>query len=124
MDSSATKRLRQLLLRLKLHEREGLSWMDRTRPILFFCVRAGRIKSVVVAMYHDQGHIAMKLIDFQRTVNVTPGHSDHSDLGGSWYGIRHCRQECSGSTEHDRSHEDGCRNGSIKINAPKRGVEQ
>lgn len=28
---------------------------------------------LVVAMYHDQGHIAMKLIDFQRTVNVTLG---------------------------------------------------
>jgi 4-phospho-D-threonate 3-dehydrogenase / 4-phospho-D-erythronate 3-dehydrogenase len=28
---------------------------------------------MVVAMYHDQGHIAMKLIDFERTVNVTLG---------------------------------------------------
>jgi 4-hydroxy-L-threonine phosphate dehydrogenase PdxA len=28
---------------------------------------------LVVAMYHDQGHIAMKLIDFERTVNVTLG---------------------------------------------------
>ena len=24
-------------------------------------------------MYHDQGHIAMKLIDFEHTVNVTLG---------------------------------------------------
>jgi 4-phospho-D-threonate 3-dehydrogenase / 4-phospho-D-erythronate 3-dehydrogenase len=30
---------------------------------------------LVVAMYHDQGHIAMKLIDFERTVNVTLGIS-------------------------------------------------
>jgi 4-hydroxythreonine-4-phosphate dehydrogenase len=28
---------------------------------------------MVVAMYHDQGHIAMKLIDFEHTVNVTLG---------------------------------------------------
>lgn len=28
---------------------------------------------MVVAMYHDQGHIAMKLIDFENTVNVTLG---------------------------------------------------
>jgi len=28
---------------------------------------------MVVAMYHDQGHIAMKLIDFQHTVNVSLG---------------------------------------------------
>lgn len=27
----------------------------------------------VVAMYHDQGHIALKLIDFERAVNVTLG---------------------------------------------------
>jgi 4-hydroxythreonine-4-phosphate dehydrogenase len=26
-----------------------------------------------VAMYHDQGHIPMKLIDFEHTVNVTFG---------------------------------------------------
>jgi 4-hydroxythreonine-4-phosphate dehydrogenase len=28
---------------------------------------------LVVAMYHDQGHIAMKLIDFQHTVNLSLG---------------------------------------------------
>lgn len=28
---------------------------------------------IVVAMYHDQGHIAMKLIDFEHTVNVSLG---------------------------------------------------
>jgi 4-hydroxythreonine-4-phosphate dehydrogenase len=28
---------------------------------------------LVVAMYHDQGHIAMKLIDFEGTVNISLG---------------------------------------------------
>jgi 4-hydroxythreonine-4-phosphate dehydrogenase len=28
---------------------------------------------LVVAMYHDQGHIPMKLLDFEHTVNVTLG---------------------------------------------------
>jgi 4-phospho-D-threonate 3-dehydrogenase / 4-phospho-D-erythronate 3-dehydrogenase len=28
---------------------------------------------VVIAMYHDQGHIPMKLLDFKHTVNVTLG---------------------------------------------------
>lgn len=28
---------------------------------------------LVVAMFHDQGHIPMKLLDFERTVNVTVG---------------------------------------------------
>jgi len=37
-------------------------------------LRAARGEYVmVVAMYHDQGHIAMKLIDFEHTVNVTLG---------------------------------------------------
>ena len=28
---------------------------------------------MVVAMYHDQGHIPMKLLDFDNTVNVSLG---------------------------------------------------
>ena len=28
---------------------------------------------MVVAMYHDQGHVPMKLLDFEHTVNVTLG---------------------------------------------------
>ena len=28
---------------------------------------------LVVAMYHDQGHVPMKLLDFEHTVNVTLG---------------------------------------------------
>ena len=28
---------------------------------------------LVVAMYHDQGHVPMKLLDFEQTVNVTLG---------------------------------------------------
>jgi 4-hydroxythreonine-4-phosphate dehydrogenase len=37
-------------------------------------VRASRgSHDLVVAMYHDQGHIPMKLIDFERTVNTSLG---------------------------------------------------
>ncbi|MGC1784318.1 MAG: 4-hydroxythreonine-4-phosphate dehydrogenase PdxA [Acidobacteriaceae bacterium] len=37
-------------------------------------VRAARgSHDLIVAMYHDQGHIPMKLIDFERTVNVSLG---------------------------------------------------
>jgi 4-hydroxythreonine-4-phosphate dehydrogenase len=28
---------------------------------------------MIVAMYHDQGHVPMKLLDFEHTVNVTLG---------------------------------------------------
>jgi len=37
-------------------------------------LRAARSEyDMIVAMYHDQGHIAMKLIDFHNTVNVSLG---------------------------------------------------
>jgi 4-hydroxy-L-threonine phosphate dehydrogenase PdxA len=42
-------------------------------PDTIFLQAAGGRYDLVVAMYHDQGHIAMKLIDFEHTVNVTLG---------------------------------------------------
>jgi 4-hydroxythreonine-4-phosphate dehydrogenase len=39
--------------------------------IFRLAVRGGY--DLVVAMYHDQGHIAMKLIDFEGTVNISLG---------------------------------------------------
>jgi 4-phospho-D-threonate 3-dehydrogenase / 4-phospho-D-erythronate 3-dehydrogenase len=42
-------------------------------PDTIFLQAARGNYDMVVAMYHDQGHIAMKLIDFEHTVNVTLG---------------------------------------------------
>jgi 4-hydroxythreonine-4-phosphate dehydrogenase len=42
-------------------------------PDTIFLMAARGAYDLVVAMYHDQGHIAMKLIDFDETVNVTLG---------------------------------------------------
>ncbi len=39
---------------------------------LFMQAKRGRC-DLVVAMYHDQGHVPMKLLDFEHTVNVTLG---------------------------------------------------
>jgi 4-hydroxythreonine-4-phosphate dehydrogenase len=54
-------------------QREGL---DATGPhpndTLFFHALHGDYDAVV-AMYHDQGHIALKTVGFQRAVNVTLG---------------------------------------------------
>jgi len=44
-------------------------------PDTIFLLAARGAYDLVVAMYHDQGHIAMKLIDFEQTVNVTLGIS-------------------------------------------------
>jgi 4-hydroxythreonine-4-phosphate dehydrogenase len=53
--------------------REGL---DATGPLpndtLFYHALGGDYDAVV-AMYHDQGHIALKTVGFQRAVNVTLG---------------------------------------------------
>jgi 4-hydroxythreonine-4-phosphate dehydrogenase len=50
--------------------------MDVVGPVpgdtVFVKLRAGQYDAVV-AMYHDQGHIPMKLIDFEKTVNVSLG---------------------------------------------------
>ncbi len=54
-------------------QREGL---DASGPYpndtLFYHALAGAYDAVV-AMYHDQGHIALKTVGFQRAVNVTLG---------------------------------------------------
>ena len=42
-------------------------------PDTIFLPAVRRDYDLIVAMYHDQGHIAMKLIDFQNTVNVSLG---------------------------------------------------
>jgi 4-hydroxythreonine-4-phosphate dehydrogenase len=53
---------------------------------------------LIVAMYHDQGHIPMKLIDFEETVNISLGipiirtsvdHGTAFDIAGQ--GLADCR---------------------------------
>lgn len=58
---------------IDLARREGI---DVTGPLatdtLFAAARNGAYDGVV-AMYHDQGHIALKLLGFHRAVNITLG---------------------------------------------------
>lgn len=57
-------------------ERASQSGLDVTGPVaadtLFVRAVAGEFDAVV-AMYHDQGHVALKTIGFDRAVNVTLG---------------------------------------------------
>ena len=56
----------------------------------------------VVAMYHDQGHIALKLLGMHRAVNVTLGPAHHPHQRGARHGLRH-RLEASGrNRQYDR----------------------
>lgn len=53
--------------------RDGLDVSGPEPPdTVFFRAVSGRFDAVV-CMYHDQGHIAMKLLDFESAVNVTLG---------------------------------------------------
>jgi 4-hydroxythreonine-4-phosphate dehydrogenase len=52
---------------------EGMDVSGPVPPDTVFVQMANGRYDVVVAMYHDQGHIALKLAAFNRTVNVTLG---------------------------------------------------
>ncbi len=58
---------------IEICRRRGMCIEGPASPDTVF-VRASRgSHDLVVAMYHDQGHIAMKLIDFEQTVNTSLG---------------------------------------------------
>jgi 4-hydroxythreonine-4-phosphate dehydrogenase len=58
---------------VELCRQRGMRVDGPSSPDTIF-VRASRgSHDLVVAMYHDQGHIPMKLIDFERTVNTSLG---------------------------------------------------
>lgn len=70
--------------------------IDATGPhpadAIFHLVRARRSADAVLSLYHDQGHIAAKSIDFDRTIAVTTGlpfvrasvdHGTAFDIAGS-----------------------------------------
>lgn len=52
---------------------KGLLCFGPTPPDTTFLEGVRGKYDLVVAMYHDQGHIPMKLIDFERTVNISLG---------------------------------------------------
>ena len=66
--------------------------MDVSGPFppdtIFMQVLKGHYDAVV-CMYHDQGHIPMKLLDFEGGINVTLGSADRPHVCGSWNGVRH-----------------------------------
>lgn len=52
---------------------KGIACTGPTPPDTTFLDGVRGRYDLVVAMYHDQGHIPMKLIDFERTVNISLG---------------------------------------------------
>ena len=53
--------------------RRGIACVGPEAPDTVFLKGARGAYDLIVAMYHDQGHIPMKLLDFERTVNISLG---------------------------------------------------
>lgn len=51
----------------------GIECEGPVAPDTIFFRAAGGSHDLIVAMYHDQGHIPMKLLDFEETVNMSLG---------------------------------------------------
>jgi 4-phospho-D-threonate 3-dehydrogenase / 4-phospho-D-erythronate 3-dehydrogenase len=51
----------------------GIACEGPVAPDTIFFKAAGGSHDLIVAMYHDQGHIPMKLLDFEATVNTSLG---------------------------------------------------
>ena len=68
--------------------------IDATGPwpsdTLFVRARRGEFDGVV-AMYHDQGHIALKLLGGRRAVNITRGPADRAHQRRPRHRLRHRR---------------------------------
>ncbi len=58
---------------IRAAQRKGISCSGPHAGDTIFLQASRGAYDLVVAMYHDQGHIAMKLIDFEGTVNVSLG---------------------------------------------------
>jgi 4-hydroxythreonine-4-phosphate dehydrogenase len=62
-----------ILPAIEAAKKEGIRVDGPHAPDTIFLQASRGAYELVVAMYHDQGHIAMKLIDFENTVNVSLG---------------------------------------------------
>jgi 4-phospho-D-threonate 3-dehydrogenase / 4-phospho-D-erythronate 3-dehydrogenase len=63
----------KILPAIEAAQQQGIMVDGPHAPDTIFLLASRGAYDLVVAMYHDQGHIAMKLIDFDQTVNVSLG---------------------------------------------------
>ncbi len=64
---------REILPAIQAARARGLNVSDPQAPDTVFLRAVQGLYDIVVAMYHDQGHIPMKLLAFDEGVNVTMG---------------------------------------------------
>ena len=91
--SSAGRTPRSSRPRSKRRARLGFDCTGPHSPDTIFIRGLRKEFDLIVAMYHDQGHIPMKLIDFERDRQHFPRHPDHPHVGRSRHRIRYRRPE-------------------------------
>ena len=102
---------------------EGIACSGPYPPdTVFRRMREGEF-DIVVAMYHDQGHIPMKLIAMDEGGKCNPRHSNRADIAGPRNGVRHCGKRHSARGQHVCGNRTRGGNGqaSLELN-PLRGV--
>ena len=104
------------------HARKASNAAARTPATPCFCRPSRGAYDLVVAMYHDQGHIPMKLIDFEGTVNVSLGipiirtsvdHGTAFDIAG---------KNQADAAQHEAGHAHGGHHGSHTAKAAGVGM--
>ena len=73
---------------------------------VFHLAHIGRF-SGVLSLYHDQGHIATKTLDFERTISLTLGLPFLRTIRRPRNGARHRRPGHRQRGQHDRGHSTG-----------------
>jgi len=68
-----TEEAQEVVPAIEAAKGEGLDVAGPVPPDTVFMKAATGMFDIVVAMYHDQGHIPLKLLDFMGGVNVTVG---------------------------------------------------
>ncbi len=63
----------QIIPAIEACRAEGIDVTGPEAPDTVFLKGSRGTYDLVVAMYHDQGHIPLKLLDFQKGVNMTVG---------------------------------------------------
>jgi 4-hydroxythreonine-4-phosphate dehydrogenase len=87
-----TEDMERIIPAIRTAQQKGILVDGPHAPDTIFLLASRGAYDLVVAMYHDQGHIAMKLLDFEQTVNVSLGipilrtsvdHGTAFDIAGS-----------------------------------------
>ena len=73
---------------------------------VFHMARIGRYDAVL-SLYHDQGHIAAKMMDFEKTVQRDAGAADPAHQRGSRHGVRYRGHRQGERGQHDRGDQGG-----------------